>query len=58
MAGSFSASVSTRSIAFEKMLKEIILQRRKDDLEFYKLFAGDEAFKASLIQSLQRMIEK
>lgn len=36
--------------------KEIMLQRRKDDLEFYKLFAGDEAFKASLMQSMQRIV--
>lgn len=43
-------------LAFEKLFKEIMLQRRKDDLEFYKLFAGDEAFKASLMQSMQRMV--
>ena len=36
-----------RNLAFEKMLKEIMLQRRKDELELYKLFAGDSAFKAS-----------
>ncbi len=44
-------------LAFEKLFKEIMLQRRKDDLEFYKLFAGDEAFKASLMQSMQRMVD-
>ena len=43
-------------LAFEKLFKEIMLQRRKDDLDFYKLFAGDEAFKASLMQSMQRMV--
>nr|WP_228713218.1 hypothetical protein [Klebsiella quasipneumoniae] len=45
-----------RNLAFEKMLKEIMLQRRKDELELYKLFAGDSAFKASWTQSMQRMI--
>jgi len=45
-----------QNLAFEKLFKEIMLQRRKDDLEFYKLFAGDEAFKASLMQSMQRIV--
>ncbi|MCX1027691.1 type I restriction endonuclease subunit R [Escherichia coli] len=45
-----------RDLAFEKMLKEIMLQRRKDELELYKLFAGDLAFKASWTQSMQRMV--
>ena len=44
-------------LAFEKLFKEIMLQRRKDDLEFYKLFAGDDAFKASLMQSMQLMVD-
>jgi len=46
-----------RELAFEKMLKEIMLQRRKDELELYKLFAGDSAFKASWTQSMQRVVE-
>jgi len=44
-------------LAFEKLFKDIMLQRRKDDLEFYKLFAGDDAFKVSLMQSMQRMVD-
>ncbi len=43
-------------LAFEKLFKEIMLQRRKDDLEFYKLFANDPAFKASLMQSMQHIV--
>lgn len=43
-------------LAFEKLFKEVMLQRRKDDLEFYKLFSGDAAFKTSLMQSMQRMV--
>lgn len=46
----------SQNLAFEKLFKEIMLQRRKDDLEFYKLFAGDEAFKSSLMQSMQRIV--
>jgi len=45
-----------RELAFEKMLKEVMLSRRKDELELYKLFAGDSAFKASWTQSMQRTV--
>jgi type I restriction enzyme R subunit len=47
-----------RTLAFEKMLKDIMLNRRKDELELYKLFANDPAFKASWQQSMERMIEQ
>ncbi|MBE0469369.1 MAG: type I restriction endonuclease subunit R [Methyloprofundus sp.] len=45
-----------RDLAFEKILKEIMLERRKNELELYKLFAGDSAFKTSWTQSMQRMV--
>lgn len=45
-----------RELAWDKMLMEVMLQRRKDDMEFYKLFAKDSAFKLSLSQSMQRMV--
>ncbi|HID01491.1 MAG TPA: type I restriction endonuclease subunit R [Piscirickettsiaceae bacterium] len=45
-----------RELAFEKILKEVMLQRRKDELELYKLFAGDAAFKSAWMQSMQRLI--
>jgi len=45
-----------RELAFDKMLKEVMLARRKDELELYKLFAGDSAFKASWTQSMQNSI--
>ena len=47
-----------RELAFEKMLKEVMLARRKDELELYKLFAGDPAFKASWTQSMQHSVQK
>lgn len=40
------------------MLKEVMLMRRKDELELYKLFANDAAFKASWQQSLERLIKQ
>ena len=33
-----------------------MLKRRKDELELYKLFAGDDAFKSAWMQSMQRLI--
>jgi type I restriction enzyme R subunit len=45
-----------RELAFEKMLKEVMLSRRKDELELYKLFAGDDAFKTSWTQSMQHTV--
>ena len=45
-----------RGLAFEKMLKDIMLNRRKDELELYKLFANDPAFKASWQQSMEQLI--
>lgn len=45
-----------RGLAFEKMLREVMLKRRKDELELYKLFANDPAFKAAWQQSMERII--
>jgi type I restriction enzyme R subunit len=45
-----------RALAFEKILTDVMLMRRKDELELYKLFANDPAFKASWQQSLARMV--
>ncbi|WP_348679392.1 type I restriction endonuclease subunit R [Alcanivorax profundi] len=46
-----------RKLAFEKMLKEVMLQRRKDELELYKLFAADPSFKAAWMKSMERVVE-
>jgi type I restriction enzyme R subunit len=45
-----------RELAFEKMLQDIMLQRRKDELDLYKLYANDPSFKAAWQQSIERMI--
>lgn len=47
-----------RELAFEKMLKEVMLLRRKDELELYKLFANDSAFKTAWQQSIQHEVER
>lgn len=47
-----------RDIAFEKMLREVMLTRRKDELELYKLFANDPAFKTAWQQSMERAVNQ
>ncbi|MHC2633939.1 type I restriction enzyme R subunit [Bradyrhizobium liaoningense] len=47
-----------RGLAFEKMLREVMLQRRKEELELYKLFANDPSFKAAWQQSLERVVNQ
>lgn len=44
-------------IAFEKIMKEVLLRRRKDDLEFYKLHAQDEAFRHAFYQSVKQTLK-
>jgi type I restriction enzyme R subunit len=45
-----------KELAFEKILKDVMLSRRKDELELYKLFAGDQAFKTAWVQSMQQVV--
>lgn len=47
-----------RNLAFEKMLREVMLKRRKDELELYKLFANDPAFKAAWQRSMEQLISE
>jgi type I restriction enzyme R subunit len=46
-----------RELAFEKMLREIMLKRRKDELELYKLYANDPAFKLAWQQSIENLVQ-
>lgn len=47
-----------RGLAFEKMLKEVMLDRRKQELELYRLYSGDASFKTAWVQNMQRMVER
>jgi type I restriction enzyme R subunit len=46
----------TRRLALEKMVSEIMNRERRKELELYKLFAGDEAFRAGMLNSFERAI--
>lgn len=45
-----------RSLALEKMLQYVMLKRRKDELELYKLFASDPVFKAAWSQNIEQVL--
>jgi len=42
-----------RKLAYEKIISDVMLKRRKDELELYKLFANDPSFKVAWLQSLE-----
>jgi type I restriction enzyme R subunit len=46
----------TRRLALEKIVGEIMNRERKKELELYKLFAGDEAFKTGMLDSFARAL--
>ena len=46
----------TRRLALEKMVAEIMNAERRKELELYKLFAGDEAFRAGMLDSFERAL--
>ncbi|OCX62556.1 DEAD/DEAH box helicase [Thioclava sp. SK-1] len=48
----------SRDLAFEKIMKEIMLKRRKEELELYKLHSQDEAFRSSLYRSVKEALAK
>lgn len=47
-----------RGLALEKMLQDVMLKRRKDELELYKLFASDPAFKFAWSQNIEQVLNK
>ncbi|MCK9506158.1 MAG: type I restriction endonuclease subunit R [Porticoccaceae bacterium] len=48
----------SRSLALEQMLKDVMLKRRKEELELYKLYASDEAFKTAWFQNIERALSR
>ena len=47
----------SREIAFDKIMKEVMLKRRKEEMELYKLHAQDPTFKAAFYQSLKHALQ-
>ena len=53
-----NADPYNRGLALEKILQDVMLKRRKDELELYKLFASDPAFKAAWSQNIEQVLNK
>lgn len=53
-----NADPYNRGLALEKMLQDVMLKRRKDELELYKLFASDPAFKVAWSQNIEHVLNK
>ncbi|TNC83618.1 MAG: DEAD/DEAH box helicase, partial [Thalassolituus sp.] len=47
-----------RNLALDKIVKEVMLNKRKDDMELYRLFFGDDAFRSALVKSLENSFLK
>ena len=44
----------TRRLALEKIVAEVMNKERRKELDLYKLFAGDEAFRVGMLDSFER----
>ncbi|QTA78121.1 Helicase domain-containing protein [Desulfonema limicola] len=49
--------LQTKDLAFKKILEDVMSQQRRQELELYKLYAKDDAFKLSFINAMLRMTE-
>ncbi|MDA3922119.1 MAG: DEAD/DEAH box helicase family protein [Salinisphaera sp.] len=47
-----------RNLAFEKIMRDVMLRRRREELELYRLHAQDDAFKAALYHSVQEVLSE
>jgi type I restriction enzyme, R subunit len=49
--------LQTRDLAFKKILEEVMSKQRRQELELYKLYAKDDAFKQAFFNTMLRMTE-
>lgn len=48
----------TRDIALGKILEDVMSSQRRQELELYKLYAKDEAFKRAFFDTMKRMVDE
>ena len=46
-----------RNLEFEKLVKDIIVEDRKKEIDFYKLFIQDEAFQLAFLSNLRQVVD-
>ena len=49
--------MQTRDLAFKKILEEVMSKQRRQELELYKLYVQDDAFKQAFFNTMMRMTE-
>ena len=47
-----------RNLEFEKLVKDIIVEDRKKEIDFYKLFIQDEAFQLAFLSNLRQVVDR
>ncbi|MBI6630893.1 type I restriction endonuclease subunit R [Pontibaca salina] len=48
----------SQDLAFKKIVRDVMLRRRKEDLEFYKLYAQEETFSSALHQNIKNALNR
>ncbi len=51
-----NADVQNRELALQKMINDAVNQQRKSELELYKLYSQDPAFKQAMQDTIRRML--
>lgn len=51
-----NADTQNREIAFKKIFDEVMAQKRKSELDLYRLVAKDDAFKSAMQDTLKRIL--
>jgi len=49
--------LQTRELAFKKILEEVMSQQRRQELELYKLYAKDDAFRQAFFNTMLQMTQ-
>lgn len=49
--------LQNRELALKKMIDDILIQQRRQELEFYKLNAQDEGFRQALFDTMKRLVD-
>ncbi|MBU3914158.1 type I restriction endonuclease subunit R, partial [bacterium] len=47
----------TSELAFKKIMEEVMSQQRRQEIELYKLYAKDDAFKQAILNTMLRMTQ-
>jgi type I restriction enzyme R subunit len=50
-----NADEQNKSLAFQKILDEVMSKQRKQELDLYRLYAKDDAFKTAFFDTMKRM---